>query len=437
MRLPKAIINAMIYDYKSFYPKGYVIFSDTIIDCGPMESFDDQGFEIIDGTDMLVMPSLIVGHTHIYSTFARGWLNSFNYEGFMDILEKQWWRLDNALHKDAMYYSGIVNAIDHLKNGVTTLIDHHASSDVYGSLYTLKKAVTDTVGLRGLYAFETSDRFDVKACIQENVEFAAKKSNFHKGLFGLHASLSLSEETLKQVKANLGRSPIHIHVAEDKLDQEDCLKRYGERVIERLDRHGLLNPDSIITHALFIDENEADILKKRQCVVALNPSSNMNNAIDVPNYKLLKAKEIPVIVGNDGISSSITTEYLNLFYTQHLRENHPGAFTLNDLATIIDDTYAYVSRQLDIKLGRFQTDYVADIMMVPYVPPTPINKDNILGHLFFGMYNSFKPHTVFIQGERVLNAYNVSPSLMNTYRQASSHALKVWEKIKEELGEKS
>ncbi len=431
----KAIINAIVYDYHDFHEHGYVVFDETIIEKGSMEDFIDRGYEIIDGKDTMLMPSMIVGHTHVYSTFARGWLNDFEYNDFMDILEGQWWRLDKRLTRDSIFYSGIVNAVDHLKNGVTTIIDHHASGTIKDSLATLKEAMTDTVGVRGCYAFETSDRFDVDACIAENRAFMQTKSTMHQGLFGLHASLTLSEETLKKVKANLGDAPIHIHVAEDKMDEDDCVEKYGERVIERLDRHGLLNAGSIITHALYIDENEADILKKRQCVVALNPGSNMNNGIDVPNYALLRRKGIPVIIGNDGLSSSVTTEYLNLFFTQHVKENTPEAFGLDDLERIIKDTYAYASDRFGIRLGKLSPGYEADMLMLPYIPPTPIHKANALGHLFFGAFSSFKPSHVFIGGRQLVSNYTIDRSAETLYRQARSRAETVWHTIEKEVGD--
>ncbi len=432
MGKPKAIVNAMIYDFERFYENGYVLFDEKIIASGPMTEFTNQEYEIIDGKGSLVLPGFVVGHTHVYSTFARGWMNTFEYEDFMDILKSQWWKLDRNLQDDAIHYSGIVSGVDHLKHGVTTLIDHHASGEIPGSLMKLKTAITDTVGLRGLYAFETSDRFHIKSCIDENIGFMQHGSAMHGGLFGLHASLSLSEQTLRTVKAQLKDAPIHIHVAESELDQEDAFINYGERVVERLDRHGLINPDAIITHALFIDENEARILKQRNAVVALNPSSNMNNGVGLPNYALLKRHDIPVIIGNDGLGASITNEYMNIFYATHLKENNPDAFTLDDLKAVIDTAYQYVSRRLGIKIGRFKRGYQADLQIVPYIPPTPINEQNAMGHLFFGLFQSFRPKDVYIDGKVRLENYEVSANLRNEYKAARTHAQQVWDRAEKE-----
>lgn len=428
-----AFINARIYDFNAYIDNGYVIFDKTIEQVGPMRDFElTDTLEIVDMADHLILPGLILGHTHVYSTFARGWANSFEYENFMDILNGQWWRLDRYLQKDSIYYSGIISAVDHVKNGITTMIDHHASGGmIIGSLNTLKEAITDTVGLRGMYAFETSDRFDVKKAIQENVDFMNDKSSKHIGLFGLHASLSLSDQTLEKVKTVLNKRPIHIHVAESELDQTDCEKKYGMRVIERLDQFGLIHENALLVHALFIDENEAKIIKKRGAVVVLNPSSNMNNGVGIPNFPLLKKYDIPTIVGNDGLGPALSTEWMNLFYTTHLKKHHPMAFDLDDLNRVIQASYRYASTLFNVKLGRIQPGYEADLLALPYHPPTPINQDNALGHLMFGCFQAFKPSSVYIQGQAIVKNYHVDESIMETYRTAKTIAQKHWDRINE------
>jgi len=432
--MKQAFINAKIYDFNNFSENQYVIFDKKILEVGPMSNFKDNNYEITDCTDHLVLPSLVVGHAHIYSTFARGMSVPFSATNFQEILDQLWWKMDRNLDNEMNYYSGIVSATDYMKNGVTTIIDHHASGvDIRGSLNTLKKAVTEDAGLRGMFCFETSDRFDVKDCLDENISFIEDNNTTSaRGLFGLHASLSLSEETLSKISKVIKNYPIHIHVAESLMDQEDSLEKYNERVIERLDRHGLLNEDSIITHALFVSDNELDIIKKRKCVIALNVSSNMNNSVGLPNYKKFKEWGIPVIIGNDGISSSITTELLTLLYTMHLKDESPLEFGLGDIYEIINNTYDYVNRIMGTKLGRVEVGYDADLLTIPYVAPTTLNEGNALGHLFFGMFNSFKPNNVFCKGEKVVNNYQVKDELSKKYKDALKYANKLWENIQKE-----
>jgi cytosine/adenosine deaminase-related metal-dependent hydrolase len=433
--MTKAIINVSIYDYKTFHQHAFVIFDETIHHVGDMKDYINLGYEEIDGKDHMVLPNFVCGHTHIYSAFARGWSTSFNPKNFQDILDQLWWKLDGHLDLEMIHSSGIVFAVDFLKNGVTTLIDHHASGvDIIGSLEELKKAVCEIAHLRGIFAFETSDRFPIDLAIKENETFIRKnRSPFVHGLFGLHASMSLSEATLKKVKIHLGDAPIHIHVGESELDQQDSLKKYHERIIHRLDRHGLLNKNSIIAHAIDVTDDELDLIKKRECVIAVNFTSNMNNSVGVPPIHRFIEKGIKVIVGNDGISQAMTPEYLYLYYATHLKDKTPTAFGLGDLQQMINDTYQYASDILGVQLGKIEQSYASDLLMIPYIAPTPMNQDNALGHLFFGMYHSFKPKHVFVNGRQLVTNYEIDESLKTPYQKANEVASQLWKNIKQEV----
>lgn len=175
-----AIINATTYDFETYQTNQYILFDKTIIEVGNMCNYINNDYEEIDALSNLVMPGLINGHSHIYSTFAKGLNVPYNPKNFKEILEQLWWKLDRNIDNDITYYSGIVAGVEYLQHGVTSLIDHHASGEVLQSLASLKKAVTDMVGLRGIYCFETSDRFNIKHCIQENNHFIKKKPHIKK-----------------------------------------------------------------------------------------------------------------------------------------------------------------------------------------------------------------------------------------------------------------
>lgn len=430
----KAIIHARIYDYHQFIDNGFVVYDKEIISVGPMSEFTQTNLETIDANFAFLMPSFVVGHTHIYSSFARGMSVEFHPNNFLELLEQLWWKLDRNLNNEMNYYSGIVASVDNMLHGVTTIIDHHASGvDIIGSLNTLKKAVCEEAGLRGVFAFETSDRFDVDTCIKENITFIEEnKSQMVRGLFGLHASLSLSNATLKKVKEALNKQPIHIHVAESSLDQLDSLKRYKKRVIHRLQAAGLLKKHSILSHAIYVDESELAIIKKQGCVIAINATSNMNNGVGLPNILEMKRHGIPLIIGNDGISNSVASELLSIYYSTHLQTLSPTAFGFSDLIEMIVDTYTYTSELLQVKLGQIKPGFASDFLLIPYSPPTPITKDNVFGHLFFGLFSAFLPKDVWANGVQVVANYQVSEELRLKYNLAHEVARKLWDAIKKE-----
>ncbi|SHF21877.1 putative selenium metabolism protein SsnA [Marinitoga hydrogenitolerans DSM 16785] len=427
----KVIINCDIFDYESYRKNQYIRFDEEIIKVGPMEDFKKNGNEnIIDFKGKLVMPGFVNGHTHIYSTFARGMSVDFNPKSFSDILKQLWWKMDSKIDLETTYYSALVSGIEFLKNGITAVIDHHASGmAIKGTLNELKKGLSDEIGIRGIFCFETSDRFDVDECIQENVEFLKSSSEKYVGMFGLHASLSLSNETLKKVSDTLEGAPIHIHVAESIEDEEDSLNKYEKRVVERLEKFNLLNKNSILSHCVHINEKEADIMSKYDIYVALNPTSNMNNAVGLPNYKLLKEKGINTIVGNDGLGYNITREYLNLYFTQKYRYGDPTFFNFEDLKNNIDNVYKLVGEMLGIKLGRIKEGYKADMISYDYIPFTPLNKDNIFGHVFFGIWDKLDVIDTIIDGEFLMKDREIKFKVEKIYSEARKVSEKLWTRL--------
>lgn len=425
----KALINARIFDFVNYVEQGYLLFDQDIAEAGAMEGFPGAE-EVIDCKGALVMPGLANCHTHVYSAFARGMNIPFHPKSFKDILEQLWWRLDRQLDREAVYYSGLAYGADCIRAGVTSIIDHHASGRcIKGALGTLKSAISDRLGMRGIYCFETSDRFPVMDCIEENLEFAEQKNEKTGSMFGLHASMSLSDESLSAISKALKGRPIHIHVAESFDDVADCYSQYHENVVERLDRFGLLNKNSILAHCCHISKEEAALIGERGCYIAMNPTSNMNNSVGLPDYGLFKKNGVQVLLGNDGLGANITRDYLNLFFGMKNRLGSPLKFSMEDLAEVICRGYEYMGVSLGIHLGRLETGYKADFIVMPYLPPTPMSKDNALGHIIFGVFDCFRPQQVWIGGQRVLNNYELEEDLEKELEEAAATAAKVWNRL--------
>jgi cytosine/adenosine deaminase-related metal-dependent hydrolase len=421
----KAIKNVKIYDYDKYIESGYIIFKENIIEVGKMEHFKFEG-QIIDGKGKLILPGLVNAHTHIYSTLFRGLSLKFNPKTFKDILTDLWWKFDKELKEDEIYYSGLVYGIESLKNGVTTLIDHHASGEIDNSLNVLKKAIVDKLNMRIILAFETSDRFDIDKCIKENKTFLNYKDEFCTGLFGMHASMSLSENTLEKIKGNLNNNPIHIHIAESEEDEIDCFNKYSKSIIERFNEKKLINDNSILAHCVHINEKEAKILKEKNVFVALNPSSNLNNNVGIFNYELLK--ELKILVGTDGLGSNVAKEIYNLNLMIKKSINSPIGINNEKIIEFINNSYEIVNRLLNIKIGKFRQSYKADFLLVDYDNPTPMNNLNIFSHILFGVFENLRPEKVFIDGKEVLSNYSVH-NQKEIYKESEKVATKLFKKF--------
>ena len=430
----KTIINARIYDYKNYLEDGFVRFDEKgIINVGEMSKFIDSGDEeIIDAKRGIVLPSFVCAHSHIYSIFARGLSLPFHPNNFQEILNQMWWKIDSKIDNDITYYSGIAAASEFLLNGVTTVIDHHASGAIRGSLSSLAASVGGVAGMRGIYCFESSDRYNIQDCVFENSEFSSlHKGDKCAGIFGLHASMSLSDKSLKKIASICEEQPIHIHVAESFMDEENCINKYNCRIIERLDKFNLLNKDSLIVHGVFLNSKELEIIAKKKAYIVVNTTSNMNNAVGLPLVKSYLKHGIPVMVGNDGLSTNMASEYMNVYYTSHLENISPTEISIDDVKQMIINSNEYVSHILKTKIGEIKEGYQADLMIVQYTPFTELNEKNIFGHIFFGLFPAFKPSDVFVGGEHVVRNYQLTNfKLLSELGVAKLYADKLWNKVK-------
>ncbi len=430
----KAIINARIYDYENYIENGYVVFDKKIVKVGKMSEFKNDDYNIIDANGQLLLPNFVCAHSHIYSIFARGLSLPFNPKNFQEILDQMWWKLDSQIDNEITYYSGIAAGSEFLLNGVTTIIDHHASGvNIKGSLNSLKKSLVNDLHLRAALCFESSDRFPINDCISENISFYKRnKMNHVCGLFGMHASMSLSDKSLKMISKKLGDAPIHIHVAESEMDEEDSYHTHNMNIISRLDKFNLINKDSLIVHGVHINDEELDIVKQRNAYMVVNTTSNLNNAVGIPDIKNYLKHGIPVMVGNDGLSSSMATEYLNAYYLTHLRNSSPTAMGLGEIVDIINNAYEYVGRRFGVNIGKIKESFVSDFMLVPYTPFTKMNSSNAFGHIFFGLFPNFKPRDVYVDGMRLVrNGELTSKKAKQLLIESREYSDKLWKKIKE------
>ncbi|MBM2847447.1 MAG: hypothetical protein HW418_389, partial [Anaerolineales bacterium] len=282
---------------------------DRIADLGPAADLRAK----YPDADAQRLDARICAHTHFYGAFARGMaIPGDPPKDFPEILERLWWKLDKALTPDDVRYSALVCLVDAVKHGTTTLIDHHASPNaIDGSLDVIAEAVLQS-GLRACLCYEVTDRDGperTKAGIAENVRFIYKarrdKNPYLAATFGLHASLTLSDKTLEACRVEApGETGFHIHVAEHEADEYDSLKKSGTRVVDRLEKFGILSPRTITAHCIHIDYREAERLKETGTWVTHQPRSNMNNAVGAADVEGLMRLCVKVCLGNDGFSNA-------------------------------------------------------------------------------------------------------------------------------------
>jgi putative selenium metabolism protein SsnA len=361
--------------------------------------------ERLDAGGKLVLPGSICGHTHFYGAFARGMaIPGQPPANFVQILERLWWKLDRALLEEDVRYSALVCLVDAIRHGCTTLIDHHASPNaIEGSLDVIAQAVKET-GLRASLCYEVTDRNGMdgaRAGIAENVRFLrrcrAESDPQLAASFGLHAALTLSDETLEEcVAAAEGlNTGFHIHVAEGIADQEESLRKYNRRVVDRLNALGILGPQTIAVHCVHLDAYEKEMLRETQTLVTHQPRSNMNNAVGLPDVAGMLHRGIPVALGNDGFSNCMFDEMKAAYLSHKLYSGDPRAMPGDAVMRMAYANNAGLCRQFFPQpVGEISPGAFADIVFLDYRPPTPLTPGNLPWHILFGVDGAHVTHTI-------------------------------------------
>ena len=357
----------------------------------------------LDARGQLVMPGNICAHTHFYGAFARGLaIPGAPPADFPQILQRLWWPLDRALDADGVRLSALVSLVDAIKHGTTTLIDHHASANcIEGSLDLIADAV-EQAGLRAVLCYEVSDRDGpqrAEAGIAENLRFlaAATERSLVAATFGLHASLTLGDSTLRAcadaLTPGLG---VHVHVAEHEADQQDSLQRSGLRVVPRLDRYGLWRPNSIAAHCVHTVAGERELLRARGTWITHQPRSNMNNGVGAAALDEMLAAGIPLCLGNDGFSNNMWAEWKAAYLLHKVVQRDPRRADGAAIARMATEHNARLAECFfpDAHLGELAPGAAADLIFVDYHPFTPLHAGNLPWHILFGFEASMVTTTI-------------------------------------------
>ena len=393
----------------------------------------DTTDDIVDCGGCVVLPGLVNGHAHLYSALAAGIPPPPRPpQNFVEILKYIWWRLDRALDVESIGMSARIGALDALRCGTTTLIDHHASPNcIDSSLDSLESGIGD-VGLRAVLCYETTDRNGREgrdAGIEENRRYLEKCMDRHAGRFagmvGAHASFTLEDETL-DLLATVARdydTGVHIHVAEDPADEEHCQATHQQFLIDRLASHGLLTPLAVFAHGTHLDPESIARVGDARVHVAHNPRSNMNNGV---GYTPVAAFRGPVMLGTDGIGGDMFTEAKYAWF-KACDERMPIA-PRAVLALLAFSAYR-ASTALDVTLGRLEVDAAADVVITDYCPATPLTSENLAGHFLYAM-GSHQVASVLVGGSWALRDRKVvTCDEPETRRAAVEVAKGLWERM--------
>lgn len=401
---------------------------------------DWKAEETIDASGGIVMPGLICSHTHLYGMLLRGaTLDVAPPSDFTQILQRIWWPVDESLTLDDAYASALVGCLEFLKTGTTTFADTYSGpNSIDGVLDRIAKAV-DEVGIRGLVAFEATERHsrqEGERGVQENVRFARRigkeQGSKVKPLFSLHASFTVTDELIQSVRrlASELAVPVTIHTSEGLGDLQHNMVRYGKRTVERLRDVGLLAPDVVLAHCVQVNGDELDIVASSGAKVAHNPMSNMLNAVGTAPVRDMLRRGIRVGLGNDGYIfdgfENIRAAYL-IHRVMSRDPNAIDAYSVLEMATIRGAELYGLAKEL----GSIEVGKKADLIVIkPDVLPTPLNSDSAVGHLINSI-DGDDVRTTIVDGRIVMRDRTVlTVDEKIAQRKAQEAAAGLWERLR-------
>lgn len=334
-----------------------------------------RGARAVDCSGRLVTKSFVVAHHHLYSALACGMpMPKRAPKDFPDMLKLVWWNLDKNLDKDLIRACAMAGGIAAAKAGATFIIDHHSSPNaVKGSLDVIASAL-DEIGLSHLLCVELSDR-DGKAKREAGLEETDRYLRKRQGLVGLHASFTVGDDLLyRAIAMAVGHnSGIHIHVAEAVDDQQDCQRRYGMRVMQRLARTGVLESSkTLLVHGLHLSAQERALFRSSRSWLVQNEESNQNNAVGGFDPKGLGDR---LLLGTDGMHGDMLASTRAAYLAAQKRGGMAPLAAYRRLRRAHD----YLSE------NKFTGDGENNLVVLDYRPATNITAGNLAGHFLYGL----------------------------------------------------
>lgn len=358
------ILNPNVNDCQKF-TASVLIKDDCIVDIGDNIS-EENVDKIIDGEGKILMPGLVNTHTHLSMTLFRGLADDLSLDTW---LNDYIWPIEANLNGYYCYIGALLGAVELIKSGTTTF------SDMYFYMEDVAKAV-DESGLRAVLSYGMIDFADEekrKAEIAENVKLFKNCNNTAQGrikvFFGPHAPYTASKELLDEVRdlASEFNTGIHIHVSETQKEVEDILNQTGKRPFEYLDDIGFLGPNVVAAHAVWLSEQEIDIIMDRDVKISHNPCSNMKLASGVSPISNMLFHDICVSIGTDGASSNNNLDLIEEMKTASLLQK---VSTLDPKVLPSEQTVAMATINgaralgLEDEIGSIEVGKKADLILI-------------------------------------------------------------------------
>ncbi|MFL6445328.1 MAG: amidohydrolase family protein [Candidatus Sulfotelmatobacter sp.] len=367
---------------------------DSIVAVGPRAEIEShyRGAQVIDARGHLVLPGFINGHTHVPMTLFRGLhddvtLNDWLYKYIFPAEAKN-------VNEDFVRWGTRLAAAEQIRAGVTTFADMYYFEDAIAE-------ETKAAGMRGVLG-ETFIDFPAPDNKSE-AEMLAYTEKFLKRWQGdplIHAAAAphsiytCSKKTLQDAAALARKyhAPILIHVAEMKKEWDDSEKANGISPVQYLEKIGVLGPDIVAAHCIFVDQADRKLLAERGTGCVHNPSSNMMIASGVSPVPEMRGAGVAVGLGTDGPAGS--NNDLDLMEEIDLAAKLAKISKMDPLALGAKDVVAMATidgaraLHMEKEIGSLEAGKKADLVLISLSEPNAVPMYDIYAQIAYSLKSS-------------------------------------------------
>ena len=376
-----------------------LIQNDEIVEISNKLGVNDAD-EIINAAGKVLIPGLVNTHTHLSMTLMRGLADDMPLDTW---LNNYIWPVEAELNPEYCYAGALVACAEMIKSGTTCF------NDMYFFMDHVAKAA-DEAGLRGIIShgmIDFGDEEKRKKEFKESIRIIKKCHNKGDGriqvAFGPHSPYTCSQELLKEVKTEAAKYGvrIHIHVSETQKEVSDILEAHGKRPFEYLDDIGFLGSEVTAAHAVWLSNNEIDIIREREVKLSHNPSSNMKLSSGVSPVSDLLHKKVCVSIGTDGPASN---NNMDMFEEMKVTALLQKVTTMDPTVLNAEEVFKMAtingakSLGLEDQIGSIEVGKKADITLVDMRSPQLTPFRNPISHFVYAA-NGSNVDTVICNGE--------------------------------------
>lgn len=324
----------------------------------------ERNAQVEDCSGLTVMPGLVNMHTHAGMSMMRGIGEDISFHEWLDRI----WEVEKDLTEEYVYAATKLACLEMIKTGTTTF------NDQYWYMPMAYRAARD-MGMRIALSYVVCDRNDPEESVRQKAqclemyEVAKAWDDMSNFMISIHAIYSVREEMILWT-ADFARKhglKLHIHISETRKEVEDCKAQHGGMSpVEYLDSLGVLGPDVIAAHTLWLSERDVEILGKRGVTCVHNVNSNLKLSSGYRFlYNELRDAGANVCLGTDGCASSNNLDMLETMKTsamiQKAWRDDPSAMPLNEL---MDMVTVNAGKALGLDIGKVEEGALADLIFV-------------------------------------------------------------------------